>query len=67
MKNKRGRKRVGPTISVALTDDQLQWINAMIPAGGTRAEVIRRLLQVSMEKEKNGSHDPNHQTSSDGI
>lgn len=44
-----GRKRVGEVISVCLTDEQKAWIDAQIPAGGSRAQVIRAVIQRAME------------------
>lgn len=43
------RKRVGQPISITLTDEQRDWIDAQIPPGSTRTEVVRRIIQAAME------------------
>lgn len=46
-----GRKRVGQPISVALTPELKLWIDSKKEHGGTRSEVIRRILTNAMRKE----------------
>ncbi len=47
-KNKAGRRRVGQPISITLTDEQRIWIDSKIPAGGTRTEVVRGLIEAAL-------------------
>lgn len=51
-KSKAGRKRIGQPISVTFTDEQRAWIDSQVEPGGTRTEVIRRIVQKAMENER---------------
>jgi Arc/MetJ-type ribon-helix-helix transcriptional regulator len=52
MKQKKGRKRIGQPISITLTEEQRAWVDSQIVAGGTRTEVIRKIIQQQMEQSK---------------
>lgn len=46
------RKRIGQPISITLTPELKAWIDSKIEHGGTRTEVIRRILSDAMGKDK---------------
>jgi hypothetical protein len=48
----RGRPRIGQPISITLTEEQRDWIDAQITPGGTRTEVFRRIIAAAMKGEK---------------
>ncbi len=48
----RGRKRIGQPISITLTDEQRAWIDSQIEPGGTRTEVIRRIIQRALDQKQ---------------
>ncbi len=41
-------KRIGQPISITLTPAQRAWVDSQIAAGGTRTEVIRRIIEEAM-------------------
>jgi adenosylcobinamide amidohydrolase len=50
---KRGPKPIGDQISIAVTPEQLKWIDSQTEAGvATRAQVVRRCIQETMERDK---------------
>lgn len=52
-KKKPGRPRIGQPISLTLTKEQKEWIDSQIEPGGTRTQVIRRIITEAMKNEKN--------------
>lgn len=48
-----GRPRIGQPISLTLTEEQREWVDAQVVPGGTRTEVIRRLIHEAMQSKKN--------------
>lgn len=46
------RKRIGQPISLTLTPEQRTWVDAQVAPGGTRTEVIRRIIQEAMDFDK---------------
>jgi len=48
VKPKVGRPRVGQPISITLTDAQREWVDAQIPPGGTRTQVMRAIVHAAM-------------------
>lgn len=51
-KKKVGRPRIGQPISVTLTDEQKAWVDAQIPPGGARTEVIRDLVEQAIADDR---------------
>lgn len=49
------RKRIGQPISITLTPELKAWIDSKIEHGGTRTEVIRRVLNHAMMRETVGT------------
>lgn len=45
---KKGRKKIGPPISVTVTPEQRRWLNTQIPMGGTLTQVIRKIIEDAM-------------------
>lgn len=50
MKKTRGRPRVGAPISITFTAEQLAFLESLVPPGGTRARVLRDIVQALMDK-----------------
>ncbi len=44
-------RRIGQPISITLTDEQRAWVDAQIPPGETRTQVVRALIQAAMTGE----------------
>lgn len=44
-------KKIGQPISITLTEEQRAWIDSKICPGGTRTEVIRRIIDHAFRKE----------------
>jgi Arc/MetJ-type ribon-helix-helix transcriptional regulator len=44
MSKKQSKARIGQPISITVTDHMREWIDSQIPDGGSRCEVIRRIL-----------------------
>ncbi len=45
---KKSRKRIGQPISITLTPEQREWVDSLIPPGGTRTDVVRGIIQTAM-------------------
>lgn len=46
---KRGRPKLGAPISIVLTDEQRDWLEAQLTPGNSLASVVRRVIQEAME------------------
>jgi metal-responsive CopG/Arc/MetJ family transcriptional regulator len=55
---KKGRKRVGQPISVALTDEQLAWVDSFTTSLSTsRSQVIRDCIELAMKHKEATQHE----------
>ncbi len=54
-KNVAGRPRIGLPISVTVTEDTRKWIDAQVRGGGSRCEVVRRILDMVQDLEAAGT------------
>jgi hypothetical protein len=52
----RGRPLLGQPISIVLTPEQRDWLDAQIPPGGTRTEVVRQIIQLAMDRRYDKLH-----------
>lgn len=50
-KRGKGRPRVGPSVCVALTPDQVRWLHAQVPPGGSVSATVRAIIQAAMAAE----------------
>lgn len=44
-------KKIGQPISITLTPEQRAWVDSKICPGGTRTEVIRRIIEEAYRQE----------------